>query len=202
MKAGGLFEGIGGISLGLEPFGIETIWHVENDKHASAVLEKHWPGVPNYEEVAFQLACVSMPRPRNDKRPNEWYSRYQDGLSLAEVAVEFGVKRQTVYDAFARRGWPMRPKPTPLPAVEFNSRRYTMRNMGYYGCTTGDRHLLHRAIWEFYNGPIPNGWDVHHKDGNKTNNRLDNFECLPKAEHTRLYSPNCNQHAHKCGAHS
>lgn len=126
------------------------------------------------------------------------YRRYQDGLSLTEVAAEFGCTRQSIYGLFAARGWPMRAV-EPLPVVEYGGLKYTMRNTGYYGCTTGDRHLLHRRMWEDANGPIPDGWDIHHVDENKTHNALDNFECLPKAEHTRMYSPHCNQFVHRCG---
>ena len=48
---GSLFSGIGGIDLGFERAGIETIWQCEIDEKASAVLEKRFPGVPNYRDV-------------------------------------------------------------------------------------------------------------------------------------------------------
>ena len=127
------------------------------------------------------------------------YALYERGLSLAQVAARYGVSRQSVYDVFRHRGWKMRPRPAPLPAITYEGQNYTMRNTGYYGATSGDRHLLHRRIWEDAHGPIPDGWDIHHRDEDKTHNALENFECLPKAEHTRLYSPSCNQFKHNCG---
>ena len=127
------------------------------------------------------------------------YERYRTGLSLACVAEEFGVTRQSVWQLFANRNWPMRPKPAPLPTIHYSDRKYTMRNTGYYGCTSGDRHLLHRRMWEDAHGTIPDQYDIHHLDENKTNNTLENFECLPKSEHTRLYGYFCNQFSHKCG---
>lgn len=42
---------------------------------------------------------------------------------------------------------------------------------------------LHRAIWEDANGPIPDGFEVHHKDGNPLNNSVDNLEALPRSRH-------------------
>lgn len=36
----------------------------------------------------------------------------------------------------------------------------------------------HRLVWEAFNGPIPQGMEVNHKDLDKTNNRLDNLELL------------------------
>lgn len=55
----------------------------------------------------------------------------------------------------------------------------------------------HRDMWEFYNGKIPDGWDVHHKDENKLNNTPENFECLLKADHTKLHPHGQNQHTKK-----
>jgi hypothetical protein len=126
------------------------------------------------------------------------YARYQAGLSLAQVAQEFGITRQSVYGMFSARGYELRAKPPMGPSVTYDGRSYTVGNNGYYRCTTGDRHLLHRRMWEDARGPIPEDWDIHHLDEDKLHNSLDNFECLPKSEHTRLYSPNCNQFSHKC----
>lgn len=44
---------------------------------------------------------------------------------------------------------------------------------------------LHRAIWEASNGPIPEGYEVHHKDGDTFNNVISNLECVPMNEHQR-----------------
>jgi DNA (cytosine-5)-methyltransferase 1 len=51
VKVGGLCSGIGGLELGLERAGMETIWHAEVDPYASAVLAKHWPHVPNLGDI-------------------------------------------------------------------------------------------------------------------------------------------------------
>jgi predicted DNA-binding transcriptional regulator AlpA len=141
---------------------------------------------------------MSGDRRRNDAKASAMYERYQVGLSLAEVASAFGCSRQSVYEMFKSRRLQLRPRPARLPEVTYGGRTYTMRNTGYYGATSGDRHLLHRRMWEDANGPIPDQYDIHHLDEVKTHNELSNFECLPKAEHTRLYSPGCNQFAHKC----
>jgi DNA (cytosine-5)-methyltransferase 1 len=46
-----LFSGIGGFSLGLERAGMRTVAFCEIDPYARAVLKKHWPDVPCYEDV-------------------------------------------------------------------------------------------------------------------------------------------------------
>jgi HNH endonuclease len=45
----------------------------------------------------------------------------------------------------------------------------------------------HVLIWEKAYGPTPEGMDVHHRDENKLNNVLENFELKPKAEHARMH---------------
>ena len=48
-------------------------------------------------------------------------------------------------------------------------------------------HRLHRDVWEFHNGPIPDGNQIHHIDGDTSNNDIANLECLSfkahRAEH-------------------
>ena len=52
ITVGSLFSGIGGIELGLERTGnFRTEWFVENNRYAQAVLRKHWPGLPVYEDI-------------------------------------------------------------------------------------------------------------------------------------------------------
>lgn len=46
-----LFSGIGGFSIAAERCGFRTIGFSEIDPYASAVLRKHWPGVPNFGTI-------------------------------------------------------------------------------------------------------------------------------------------------------
>jgi hypothetical protein len=124
---------------------------------------------------------------RDDVKADAMYALYQDGHSLAQVAAAFGVTRQGVYKMFALRGWECRQRPEPLPFVVFGGNKYTLRNTGYYGRTDGDRTLLHRDMWEAKVGAIPAGYDVHHCDGDRTNNVMSNLALMPKPEHTRLH---------------
>lgn len=46
-----LFAGIGGMSLGLERAGFDVVGQVEIDPFCRSVLARHWPGVPQHDDV-------------------------------------------------------------------------------------------------------------------------------------------------------
>lgn len=48
----------------------------------------------------------------------------------------------------------------------------------------------HHLVWEQAYGPIPDGYEIHHKDGNKLNNKLSNLQLLTRSEHARLHAIN------------
>lgn len=48
----------------------------------------------------------------------------------------------------------------------------------------GKIYCNHRVIWEIFNGPIPQGMEIDHIDGNGLNNRIENLRCV-------IHSTNC-----------
>lgn len=126
-------------------------------------------------------------------RYDDAYDLYLSGLSLEQVANELSVTRQCVYKAFKQRGFSLRGVNF-RPFQFFDNIKFTLRNNGYYSSTKGDRILMHRYVWQKYNGSIPDNYDIHHINNKKYDNRIENLECLPKAEHTRKYSPHHNQY--------
>lgn len=56
---------------------------------------------------------------------------------------------------------------------------------------------LHRFVWTCYNGEIPDGYDIHHKDFDKNNNDISNLVALPKALHQSLHVRINGKKAHK-----
>lgn len=52
--------------------------------------------------------------------------------------------------------------------------------------------MEHRAIWVWYNGAIPEGLVVNHKDYNRWNNNIDNLEVVTQKENVEHSRPNFN----------
>jgi DNA (cytosine-5)-methyltransferase 1 len=52
MKIGSLFSGYGGLDLAVSAVtGGEVVWHCEWDDAPSKILERNFPGIPNYRDV-------------------------------------------------------------------------------------------------------------------------------------------------------
>ena len=168
-----LCSGIGGFSLAFESAGFQTIAFSEVEPYASAVLRKHWPGVPNLGDLknitnemvddAVSL-CYEFGMNNLDSRYDEAVPLYNKGLSIGAVAEFFGVTRQAMWKILIRRGVQMRPM-----------RRHGIKNHFYRGGPKSEKRahrLLETAV---RNGVvIPRGCEVcgkeasgHHDDYNK-----------------------------------
>src|SRR5262245_28980841 len=68
---------------------------------------------------------------------------------------------------------------------------------GYQRIEITLRLYVHRLVWEAFHGPIPSGFEINHRDGNKANNRLDNLELVTRSENMlhchRQLKPNLNR---------
>ncbi|MEA4918124.1 HNH endonuclease signature motif containing protein [Proteiniphilum sp.] len=60
-------------------------------------------------------------------------------------------------------------------------------NCGYYYIRIKEGHWMeyHRYLWEQKNGPIPKGYNIFFKDGNRRNCTIENLECISNAELAR-----------------
>jgi len=45
------------------------------------------------------------------------------------------------------------------------------------------KKLEHRVVWEDANGPIPKNWVIHHLNGTRDDNRLENLAAMPREVH-------------------
>lgn len=76
--------------------------------------------------------------------------------------------------------------------IVYKGRNYVMNKYGHYVTSVTKnhvvtRHYIHRDIWEDNFGPIPEGYHVHHKDGDRLNNVIENLECVSIKEHSERH---------------
>lgn len=68
----------------------------------------------------------------------------------------------------------------------------TYSGKGYRLVTVdGEQVFEHRHVWEQTNGPIPDGWEIHHRNGIRDDNRLTNLKMVEHKRHRR------DHHRHK-----
>ena len=51
-----------------------------------------------------------------------------------------------------------------------------------------NRDMAHRRVWRKHHGPVPVGYFIHHIDGDKQNNTIDNLTLVDALTHKRLHS--------------
>lgn len=65
----------------------------------------------------------------------------------------------------------------------FNGIIYRKDNSRHYSAN----QQIHRAVYRYYQGEIPTGYEIHHRDENPANNAPDNLQCLTKSSHSALH---------------
>lgn len=66
----------------------------------------------------------------------------------------------------------------------FNGINFYRDGRGNYLCSI----TLHRFVWCYANGEIPDGYEIHHRDFNHDNNDIANLELVTKDEHQRIHA--------------
>lgn len=69
--------------------------------------------------------------------------------------------------------------------------RFYPTNQGYWVGSVAPKKIrrMHIYVWEKANGPVPSGCLIHHIDGNKSNNALENLQLVTRKKHGELHAP-------------
>ncbi|MBR4384122.1 MAG: HNH endonuclease [Selenomonadaceae bacterium] len=69
---------------------------------------------------------------------------------------------------------------------KFDGITYKKDSSGHYR----KNFSIQQSVWRYYNGDIPEGYDIHHIDENKDENNITNFQLLTRAEHSKTHREN------------
>ena len=88
-----------------------------------------------------------------------------------------------------------------LKGINEKSLKQFINTSGYYKVQLSwnskyKNYYVHRLIWEAFNGPIPKGMQINHKDENKLNNCLSNLEMVTPQYNT-MYGTAIKRRAEK-----
>lgn len=124
-------------------------------------------------------------------------------LSLKEIAGRYGVSNTPIKNALLKAGAKIRTTSEVRKLTYKKSPHYGKLAPGWKGGRTrnaegyirvyitskrghGAYEFEHRRIWEQYHGPLQDGWVVHHINGIKNDNGIENLIALPKRGHINL----------------
>lgn len=71
----------------------------------------------------------------------------------------------------------------------FNGKNYWLdKSSGYYKNAQVKPHSLHRQVWIYHNGDIPQGYVIDHIDRNRANNQIENLRLATQSENNKNVS--------------
>lgn len=81
----------------------------------------------------------------------------------------------------------------PCKNMEKSSPAGTMRNDGYLQVRFMNKiHLIHRIVWEMFNGEIPDGMQIDHINHERSDNRIQNLRMVTKISNGRNLTKKIN----------
>ncbi len=69
----------------------------------------------------------------------------------------------------------------------FQGVKFIPTSQGYFTSTKGCIRM-HRFVWEYYNDKIPQGLHIHHINGDRTDNKIENLQLVTIKQHRKLHS--------------
>lgn len=140
------------------------------------------------------LTCEICGKVYFAKRIRDVYSKHK------YCGWECACKGRCITRRTERKYWNNSGKPKWQLYYENSKRWYSKSHYydGYRLCIDTDlciygpngKQTIYQYIWEKYNGPIPDGYVIHHKDGNHRNHCLPNLQLMTRAEHIKIHRIN------------
>lgn len=147
------------------------------------VNERYGEGTINYDQLHAYLKNHNI-RNGLDGRFEKGHVSWNKGKTLEEIIKDPEKRKHTQANQFKKGNLPL--NTLPIGTIVQTKDGYLMRKRQSEGTQWERWELLHRAVWEEHNGPIPKDMIIIFKDGDKTNCNISNLELVTRGEHVRL----------------
>jgi len=122
-------------------------------------------------------------------------------MSLPQIGEATGMTPQSVYERLKKNGVTLRPLGEAIHNSYMTGRSKSQKGPlnpnwkgGFWIDKDGYRQLItdrkhrpeHRVVWEKHYGEIPDGWVVHHLNGVRDDNRIENLHAMPRKRHSPI----------------
>lgn len=75
----------------------------------------------------------------------------------------------------------------------FNGLKFTRDDKTGYYLNSTIRERMHRYVWKFHHGEIPEGYQIHHIDHNRGNNDISNLQMISNHLHASMHGIEQNE---------
>ena len=159
----------------------------------------HHHGVISYH---IHKSSVPLHNPRNQQCPvstNYIRKLYEQGMSTVEIGENVNLTPQSIYSRLLKSGVKLRSFSEAIKLAGLRGRKkYQLGKAnaqwkggkykdkdGYISHNIDGRQLFeHRLIWENEHGEIPKGFIIHHLNGIRDDNRIENLAAMSRKRHS------------------
>ncbi len=124
-----------------------------------------------------------------------------EGMSTKEISEHIGMSAQSIWERLRNSGVKMRSFSEAIKLAGTRGRKKEQRGEnnchwkggrnkgkdGYIYLIINRRSVPeHRVVWEQHHDKIPHGWIVHHLNGIRDDNRIENLIAMPRNRHSPI----------------
>jgi len=177
------------VELYKQGFSMNEIGRQLNHHHGNIAYHIHKSGIP-----------IHNPRQQVCPVSTDFIKElYEQGMSTIEIGEKVGLTAQSIYQRLLHADIKLRSFSEAISLAakrgrkrqqlgELNPRWKGGRSLtkdGYIEVRiNGKQRREHRVVWEKEHGSIPKGWVIHHLNGIRSDNRIENLCAMPLKRHS------------------
>lgn len=160
----------------------------------------HHHGTIGYHLYKNNIEVIRKRNKYHEIKTEDIKQLYDSGMATTEIAEKLSLSPQSIYARLLKSGHKLRNNSEALKLSYQRGRtlvKYGEENHRWKGGKSKDKKgyiyrkgannksvFEHRMVWENEFGILPKGWVVHHLNGIKDDNRIENLCAMPRNEHS------------------